>query len=149
MTTTDFGFHDDTGGFWSRECPSCERLFKVKSGSSSPKPVTHCPYCDHEGEGCWGTVEQARHIELFEKYAGVQAAIAKSKEPKVPGPRRTRGESAPVKVKVPQVAPNRPIAPDEPETDMPTVWFDCCEESVRHDGDSEEVRCPFCGEAAD
>jgi len=148
MTITDVGFHDDAAGFWSRECPSCERTFKVKPDSSNPKAVKFCPYCEQHGEDCWGTAEQVRYIERFEEYAGAQAAIAQGKE-KTRTPAGTRAERAAVKPKAPRTAPDRPTAPDEPDSDMPTVWFDCCEESVCHDGNSTELRCPFCGETPD
>lgn len=39
----------DLEGFFDRECPSCERFFKIKPGTGLPN-VTDCtcPYCGHK-----------------------------------------------------------------------------------------------------
>jgi hypothetical protein len=52
----------DNDGFLSQECPTCMRRFKVLLGQGSDQPIRHCPYCGHEGEGCWWTTEQADYL---------------------------------------------------------------------------------------
>jgi hypothetical protein len=40
----------DADGYTGRECPTCERYFKIKSGTGLPgAPECHCPYCNHVG----------------------------------------------------------------------------------------------------
>jgi|JRYJ01.1.fsa_nt_gb ribosomal protein L44E len=40
----------DLDGYTGRECPTCERYFKIKGGTGIPGlTVTHCPYCNHVG----------------------------------------------------------------------------------------------------
>lgn len=40
----------DIEGFIDRECPSCERFFKVKPGTGLPNSEhVICPYCGHKG----------------------------------------------------------------------------------------------------
>lgn len=40
----------DAEGFTGRECPTCERYFKIKTGTGIPGLTTcHCPYCNHIG----------------------------------------------------------------------------------------------------
>ena len=35
----------DENGLTGRQCPSCERYFKLKFGTGLPVETTHCPYC--------------------------------------------------------------------------------------------------------
>src|SRR4051794_28244514 len=35
----------DDNGLTGRQCPSCERYFKLKFGTGLPVEITHCPYC--------------------------------------------------------------------------------------------------------
>ena len=38
----------DENGLAGRECPSCERYFKIKFGTGLKDPgPCHCPYCNH------------------------------------------------------------------------------------------------------
>jgi hypothetical protein len=40
----------DAGGYTGRECPTCEKYFKIKFGTGLPgEPPCHCPYCNHTG----------------------------------------------------------------------------------------------------
>jgi hypothetical protein len=40
----------DADGFTGRECPTCERYFKIKTGTGVPGlTICHCPYCNHIG----------------------------------------------------------------------------------------------------
>lgn len=42
--------HPDTEGYTGRECPECEKYFKIKFGTGLPDAVdVHCPYCNHTG----------------------------------------------------------------------------------------------------
>ena len=38
----------DEEGYTGRECPECEKYFKIKFGTGLPVAVDcHCPYCNH------------------------------------------------------------------------------------------------------
>lgn len=40
----------DADGYTGRECPACEKFFKIKFGTGLPgDPDCHCPYCNHTG----------------------------------------------------------------------------------------------------
>jgi hypothetical protein len=40
----------DKDGYTGRECPACERYFKIKYGTGLPNATEcHCPYCNHIG----------------------------------------------------------------------------------------------------
>ena len=40
----------DESGYTGRECPDCEKYFKIKFGTGLPDAVDcHCPYCNHVG----------------------------------------------------------------------------------------------------
>lgn len=40
----------DEDGFTGRECPDCEKYFKIKFGTGIPDATDcHCPYCNHIG----------------------------------------------------------------------------------------------------
>ena len=38
----------DDDGFVGRECPECEKYFKVKFGTGLDTDICICPYCQHE-----------------------------------------------------------------------------------------------------
>jgi len=55
----------DPDGFTGRECPTCERYFKIKTGTGIPALTTcHCPYCNHVGphDEFW-TKEQIKYAQ--------------------------------------------------------------------------------------
>ncbi len=40
----------DEDGYTGRECPTCEKYFKIRFGTGLPDATTcHCPYCNHVG----------------------------------------------------------------------------------------------------
>ncbi len=40
----------DKDGYTGRECPTCEKYFKIKNGTGLPEATDcHCPYCNHLG----------------------------------------------------------------------------------------------------
>jgi hypothetical protein len=61
----------DEEGYLGRECPQCEKYFKVKGGTGIPNvPACHCPYCNHVGDhNTFWTKEQidyARSVALHQ-----------------------------------------------------------------------------------
>ena len=47
--TVEVPFPADESGMVGRECPSCQRYFKVKPGTGLPISECICPYCEHRG----------------------------------------------------------------------------------------------------
>jgi hypothetical protein len=56
--------HDERG-LTGRECPTCEKIFKVKPGTglTGPNLPCHCPYCGHvAGNNHFHTKEQIEYV---------------------------------------------------------------------------------------
>lgn len=55
----------DKEGFTGRECPKCEKYFKIKFGTGLPGDVPcHCPYCNHiESHNSFWTKDQLHYAE--------------------------------------------------------------------------------------
>ncbi len=60
----------DEHGFIGRECPECDRYFKVKVGTGLNTSICHCPYCGYTAEyGAFITkdqIEYAKNIAVRE-----------------------------------------------------------------------------------
>lgn len=61
----------DADGYTGRECPACERYFKIKFGTGLPgEPDCHCPYCNHSGpqKEFWTKqqIEYARSVAIHQ-----------------------------------------------------------------------------------
>jgi len=59
----------DEDGYTGRECPACEKYFKIKFGTGLPNATEcHCPYCNHVGPQSefWTKqqIEYARSVAL-------------------------------------------------------------------------------------
>lgn len=124
-------------GFMSQECPECERRFKVAPGKGSPDPVTHCPYCNYEGENCWWTKEQAEYIGAYSANKILGPQIDKMAR------EFNRGGSGIMSMSVKR--PTVPSPPIEEDDMLATFAFECCGETIRHDGNSTQMYCPICG----
>jgi len=58
--------HPDEDGYLGRECPACERYFKITLGTgiTEGEPTCHCPYCGHrEGQDHFFTKAQIKYAE--------------------------------------------------------------------------------------
>lgn len=55
----------DEDGYTGRECPKCEKYFKIKFGTGLPDATDcHCPYCNHVGpQGEFFTKQQIEYVE--------------------------------------------------------------------------------------
>lgn len=131
----------NSAGDMSQECPSCERTFKIQPGKGSPLPISHCPYCDHQGQGCWLTKAQAQYLGAY----GAHKILRPSLEKMVRDLNRAnRGGLITVSASL-KGPSSPPQAPPEEEDAMPTVHFECCGETIRHDGENAQLHCPICG----
>lgn len=53
----------DENGLTGRQCPSCQRYFKLKFGTGLPIQTTHCPYCEKEADSSdYLTPEQREYV---------------------------------------------------------------------------------------
>ena len=128
-------------GFMSQECPACERIFKVAPGKGSPEPVTHCPYCNHKGNDCWWTKEQAEYMGAY----GAEQIIGPQLDEMVRDFNRGGRNNDFLKISASVKKPPKAVAPAE-EDDMPSsITFQCCGETIRHDGKETKLHCPICG----
>ena len=130
----------DDDGFMSQECPSCTRRFKIKPGEGSDEPVRFCPYCDHTGDGCWWTQEQADYLGAV---AG--AEFLEPELDRLAKSINSSGAGGFLSMSMTVEKPKRPQAPHEATEGWPTVLFPCCGEEIQHDGDNEDLFCVICG----
>lgn len=128
-------FNLDSEGFISRECPSCERQFKIKYGEGADGPLNYCPYCEHEGLDCWWTQAQVEYLEVEKSLIAHELIDGAFKDFNKPGSGFTFKPSS------------RP-ASTEPPPELDNGWeiviFDSGEQ-LKHDGASSELRCPVTG----
>jgi hypothetical protein len=143
-TTISVSLSTNAAGFLSQECPACERTFKVQPGKGSPNPVTHCPYCNHEGEGCWLTKAQAQYVGAY----GASHLLGPQLDEMAREVNRSARRGGMFSVKMTVNKPRPPRAPEEPEDEMPSVNFECCGETIRHDGATARLHCPICGRSS-
>lgn len=54
----------DENGLTGRQCPSCQRYFKLKFGIGLPVETTHCPYCEIEADGSEYLTSEQREYAL-------------------------------------------------------------------------------------
>jgi ribosomal protein S27E len=129
----------DEDGFLSQRCPSCERTFKVRFGEGAEEPIAHCPYCGYEGIECWWTNEQAEYVSAVAaaELLGPELKRLTRRMSSTGGLIDIRGN-----VTLPEV-PATPLEVDDPGFAM--VTFPCCNETIKHDGEAEQLNCIICG----
>jgi hypothetical protein len=54
----EVSFPSDGDGFFSQQCPSCTKRFKVRVDDESDHSANFCPYCGVRSEDGWLTEEQ-------------------------------------------------------------------------------------------
>jgi hypothetical protein len=146
---TTISIPSDSQGFLSRKCPACSKLFKIKLGEGSDEPLSHCPYCDARGDD-WFTDEQRAYVRAV----GLNFARDVVSEQLGDMARRlNRGASGGGFITAKMThksSPRQPVPPVLIESDQPmsVVFFECCKESVKHDGSSDSLHCIICGAEA-
>ena len=133
------GLSTDNDGFLSQECPSCERVFKIRPGEGAEGTIGHCPYCQHDGEDCWLTKEQVEYVKAvtFPRVSRMvddmlADAFRNTKSIKFTPSRSHRDSSVPS---------SSPVESDET---MPVHVFSSGEE-IKHDSRNVTLRCPVTG----
>jgi hypothetical protein len=107
----------DRDGFVSQCCPVCHRRFKVQITDEGDNPTAYCPYCRHQGVGCWWTPAQFAYI----------AASA---------PETSR-------IVADWLRPQWPIENDE---EFPRFNFHCCNQAIKYDSAPVIMHCIACGQ---
>lgn len=145
MSTTTVSLETDADGFVSQECPSCSKLFKVKFGESSSRPIGYCPYCGHAGHNCWWTQAQADFIGATAGQELVGPMLDRFARDLNRGNRA--GGLLSIKASI-EHAPC-PVRPSEPNEPMPIKHFECCGERIKHADGCAKLHCIICGAITD
>jgi len=141
----------DKDGFLRRECPNCERQFKVLPGESNTNEISvsaySCPYCvENAAADSWWTKEQ---LEYATKYAS-----AKIVEPKLDkfakDIKRLNKPAGFVRFDVKHQTQSLPNTLQEPN-DMRKITLPCHpnEPLKIYEGWKGPVACLICGELFD
>jgi hypothetical protein len=132
----------DTDGFLSQECPACLRRFKAHIEAGDGKELRFCPYCRHEGLGCWWTPAQAEYfgqIASDKIVAPMLERMARNFNSSM-----SKGGLIQVTMSTSQRR-HSPRPPVEPDLEMPLAYFSCCDERIKHDSHNQSLNCVICG----
>lgn len=132
----EISFPTDSDGFFSRECPSCDRQFKVIVGQGSDEPVSYCPHCGHQGRDCWHTLAQMDYAKAV--------AISTFVAPEIEKLKRSLSGGNFIKVSLKGEIPKPPPPPLEVDEPYDVVRFRCCNETVKLHC-AETNFCVICG----
>lgn len=140
--TIEVSFPTDSDGFLSQECPSCGQRFKVLFGQGSEEPISFCPYCCHNDQGCWSTQEQSAHLQA------VALDIVVAPELKKIERELKRASDGTITVSIESDFPE--ISPPPMETDDPfdMLCFPCCNEIIKVNRQQNHF-CIICGKEVD
>lgn len=131
----------DENGYISQECPACKRHFKIKPGEGSDQPVSYCPYCAHQGQDCWWTQEQADYLSGVVGKTLIEPKLDKMAKDF----NREAGSGNFINMTMAVKHSSNPTKPEEPNDKMPLITFECCGESIKHDGNNSALNCIICG----
>ena len=121
----ELSFPTDSDGFFSRECPSCNRYFKVLLGEGSDEPISACPHCGHRGHDCWHTPEQLEYAKAVALSTVVAPEIDRLKS------QLSGSGSGLFKLTVKNNIPKPPPPPLEVDEPYDILRFRCCNETVK------------------
>jgi len=143
-TEISVSINTDPDGYLSQECSGCGKRFKVKYGSGSSQPIGHCPYCAHDGEGCWWTQDQADYLAAK---AGAEVITPKLDKFAKDFNRGQGGGLINMSMEVDHSP--LPDPPEEANDDWPVAAYACCGETIKHDPTDPPARCIICGKPSD
>ncbi len=121
----ELSFPTDSDGFFSRECPSCNRYFKVIVGEGSDQPISACPHCGHRGHDCWHTPEQIEYAKAVAMSTVVAPELDRLNR------QLTNSAGGLLKVSVNKSISRPPPPPIEVDEPYDIVRFRCCNETVK------------------
>ena len=138
----EISFPTDTDGFLLQECPSCDQRFKVIFGQGSEEPISFCPYCSYNGQGCWFTQDQANHIQAMAVDTVLAPELRKFEQ-------RLKGTSKGLfRLDMKSNLPKPSSAPMETDDPFDILHFPCCKETVKVDRQQKHF-CIICGMEVD
>ena len=138
----EVSFPTDSDGFLSQECPLCMQRFKVLFGQGSENPISFCPYCGYNDQGCWCTLEQNSYMQKVALDVLVAPQLKKLG-------RELKSESSEllsVSLKTELPEPFRP--PMETDDPFDILHFPCCQETVKLSRQQSHF-CIICGREVD
>ena len=135
-------FPTDSDGFLSQECPSCVQRFKVLLGQGSEEPISFCPYCGYNDQGCWTTQEQNSHIQEVALDVLVVPELKKLEREF----KRESGRLFSVSIESDLPKPSAP--PMEIDEPFDILHFPCCQETVKLNRQQSHF-CIICGTEVD
>ena len=136
----------DPEGFISRQCPTCQRVFKLSVArlkADDASPVAYCPYCRTPNADDWYTDDQQAFLHAAIQRAAMQWVSGQFGE--------MLGDSQGSGMEVSQgehELPPEPAGPPAEETEGFTVVDVPCHPDDPFKITSEttgEVACPICG----
>lgn len=138
----EISFPTDTDGFLSQECPSCNQRFKVIFGQGSEEPISFCPYCGYNDQGCWHTQDQVDHIQAMAVDVVLAPELRKIEQ-------RLKGiPKGPLRLDMKSNLPKPSAAPLETDDPFDILHFPCCKETVKVDRQQKHF-CIICGMEVD
>jgi hypothetical protein len=136
----ELSFTTDSDGFFSRECPSCDRQFKVIVGEGSDEPISYCPHCGHQGRDCWHTIAQVEYAQAV--------ALSEFVAPEIDKFKRSLSAGGLFKVSGKHNLPKPPSPPLEIDEPYDIIRFRCCNETVKLHRAATNF-CIICGTSYD
>lgn len=131
-------FPTDADGFLSQQCPSCRQRFKVLFGQGSPEPISHCPYCGHNGQECWLTQEQNDYVTMVVTNKVIAPELKKFE-------REIKSASKGfLTVNMESDLPGISQPPVETNEDLDILYFPCCKETIKINRQQYHF-CIICG----
>lgn len=138
----EISFPTDTDGFLSQECPSCNQRFKVIFGQGSEEPISFCPYCGYNDQGCWYTQDQVDHIQAMAADTIIAPELRKIEQ------KFKRTSNGFFELDIKSNLPKPSIAPMETDDPFDILHFPCCKETVKVDKQQKHF-CLICGMEVD
>ena len=138
----EVSFPTDSDGFLSQECPSCVQRFKVLFGQGSEEPISFCPYCGYNDQGCWSTQEQNSHMQE------VALDVLVAPELKKLDRELKRESDGLFSVNIESDLPKPSAPPMETDEPFDILHFPCCQETVKLNRQQSHF-CIICGTEVD
>lgn len=138
----EISFPTDPDGFLSQECPSCSQRFKVIFGQGSEEPISFCPYCGYNDQGCWHTQDQVDHIQAMAADTIIAPELRKIEQ------KFKRTSNGFFELDIKSNLPKPSVAPMETDDPFDILHFPCCKETVKVDKQQKHF-CLICGMEVD
>ena len=116
--------------------------FTDGGGDGSDEPVSYCPYCAHNEQDCWWTIEQ---VEYFQSVAAAEIVMPELRKLERQMESFNRSSGGLLSMSIESDTPERPAdPPPEPLEDFRIKRFRCCGENVKVEKERFHY-CIICG----